>query len=163
MKIVSDKCIYVQERDLELLLKNNKSDDIPNSVMESYHNIICGKSDSPLCYRKFDDEEAFNFFNSQDYILDKTFIDHLSWTDTINYGSITLLELSQAFKDYEKINENVSKEEVEKIENRLDLLRYKMGCIKEAINEKKSKITLVSYENAKGKKKTIRKIIKNNK
>ena len=87
MKIVSDKCIYVQESDLEFLLKNNKSENIPKSIMDAYGNIICGeKSDSPSCYRKFDDEESFYFLNSQDYILDKNFIDYLSWTDTINYG-----------------------------------------------------------------------------
>ncbi len=165
MKLIDDKSIYVQERDLALLLKNNEDGAIPLSIIERYGEIInSGKTENPLLYRKFDDKIAFDFLNSQEYILDKDFLNYLSWTDTINYGSITLLELNKAFREYENIDSNTSQEEIQRVENKLDLLKYKMGCIKESINEKKcSVIVRGSKETAKqdgNMKSRVKKIIK---
>ena len=147
MKILEKACIYVQERDIELLLKASKKENLPKSIVESYEEVIdSGKSNNPLVYRKFEDKDAIAFLNTQSFILDKKHLDYLSWTDTIDYGTSTLLELNKAFHEFELANNSSNPEEIKKAKDRLDLLKYKMNCIKESISDKESRISVVSLK-----------------
>ncbi len=153
MKILEKEGIYVQERDIELLLKVSKKEELPKSIVESYEEVIdSGKSNNPLVYRKFEEKDAIDFFNKQSYILDKRYLDYLTWTDTIDYGSSTLLELNKAFQEFELACTSSNPEEIKRAKDRLDLLKYKMNCIKEVINKKESRVSFVSLkENRKSK------------
>ena len=130
---------------MELLSKARKLEEIPTEVMDSCKDIIInGHSDSPMEFRSFEGKNVITFFNSLDYILDYSEVKNLSWTEVINVGAETLKELNECFKSLDSLTGNESKEEIDRINNRLALLRYKMAVIKNITKEKKGEIRLVS-------------------
>lgn len=150
MKIVYKDNVSVQQKDLKLLLKARKIEDIPSNVLESLKDIY--KNDNqgnPTDFVVYSGEETVKFFDSLDYILDYTNFNNLSWADTLDMSRIALKELNEAFKKYDALNDSSTEEEILNATNRLDLMRYKVESVKSLIDAKKANITISSIDNPK--------------
>ena len=80
MKIITNDGIYVQKKDLDLILKSTDNKKIPTSIVEKYKVSDSNKDDNFIFFKEADE---FNFLNNVWFIVDyNDFID-------LNFGEFT--------------------------------------------------------------------------
>ena len=147
MKIISDKYAYIQEKDLQMLLKATTRENIPESILNTAADIIeTGKTENPDNYRIFSGSDELSFFASLDYIVDGLATDKLSLASSFDMLKDVLKELREALLVSESLSDEASEAEKQRVKNNLELLRYKRDCAKSIMDEKKGKILFKGTE-----------------
>ena len=146
MKVINGESVAVQQKDLDLLLKAKKIEEIPSTVLDSIKN---NNSTDKTEFVEFNGKDTVNFFNSLDYIIDYSNFKYLTWAETLDLSRDTIRELNAAYKKFDSLDSNSSCEEVLNARNRLDLMKYKMDSIKTLIEAKKANIMIGTIDSPK--------------
>lgn len=140
MKIIDGNNVYVQGRDLEVVLTTLPKDKLPETI------VAIGNNDIRNQYVKISQEEAVNFINSLDFIMDYNCARSLSLTDTLSMNEQALIDLNKAFKLYEEALNLSDEDSISRAQERLSLSKYKVECLKELISSKRGQIRVLGIE-----------------
>lgn len=144
MKFTRGEVVYVQEQDLQLLVKAKRVQEIPSVVLDGSRDIIgCSELANPEEYIPFSGEGVINFFNSVGYIMDLNLARSLSWSETVGIGEKVLVELNKVQRQLDSLTDATDEKRQEVID-RLDILRYELEYVKKMMNDKKGRVTFTS-------------------
>lgn len=142
MKVFANGKVYVQNNDLQYLLRVCDGISIPSSTINKvFGDVFIVNDDNRYEFVEFSNPEDVDFFRSCDWIIDYHAFDGMTEEEIINYGSQIndkRNELAEKFnnlpeKEQEKIYEQVSSEVMMldyKIYSIRDLVRNRQGHLK---------------------------------
>lgn len=151
--------VWVQRKDLALLLKARKSEEVPEEILSKYKSIVEDDVKEPEVYEQFTGKDNIEFINSLDYIIDKRAIEMLNYTGLLQYLYDFMPTFNEAYQKVDKHKADDSEDFI-KCYNRLTLMRYKRQEINAAIERKKPKVEIKGKQIG-PRKQLIRGLIKN--
>ena len=138
MKLIDNdrQSVWVQRKDLALVLKARKPEEVPEEILSRYKSITEDGISEPEVYEQFTGKDNIEFVNSLDYIVNKRVMEILDYTELLQYLNSFMPDFFAAYN--KAINlKTVDSEENAEYFDRLDLMRHKRQEIMTAIASKK--------------------------
>ena len=139
MKLIIDKCIYIQKKDLIYLCYYNS--DIPYSILLKINNILINNKNNINEFIKFDEEKELEYFKKIDWILDFNEIKDLNNIEIENFKENILSESETLLK---KIKQMTFKEQTQDMNLNIKwiLYNYKYNSLNEINIAKEEKLKI---------------------
>ena len=146
MKVVEKDKAHIQVKDLEVVIKATREDEIPKTLIEKFS---LNKEGHDGDFIEFTNEEDINFISSLDSVLDYSIYSSMSLTNILNTNEKALIELNRALRLFEEAVASQDESSIVRAQNRVDLLRYKTECLKELIKAKRGPVVIASMNDKK--------------
>ena len=134
MKVFTNGKVYVQNNDLQYLLRVCDGISIPSSIINKvFGDVFIVTDDNRYEFVEFSNPEDVDFFRSCDWIIDYHAFDGMTEEEIINYGSQINDKRNELAEKFNNLPEKEQEKLYEQVSSEVMMLDYKIYSIRDLV------------------------------
>lgn len=134
MKVFANGKVYVQNNDLQYLLRACDGISIPSSIINKvFGDVFIVTDDNRYEFVEFSNPEDVDFFRSCDWIIDYHAFDGMTEEEIINYGSQINDKRNELAEKFNNLPEKEQEKLYEQVSSEVMMLDYKIYSIRDLV------------------------------
>ena len=134
MKVFNDDKVYVQNNDLQYLLRACEGSSIPSSIFNKvFGDIYIVTNDNRYEFVEFSNPEDIEFFKNCDWIINYHDFDEMTEEEIVSYGSQINDKRNELAGKFNNLSEKEKEKQYEKVSSEIMMLDYKIYSIRDLL------------------------------